>query len=318
VRAVRMAAPRKMEIVEAPDPEVGQNQVLVRMKEIAVCGSDLITFLGTHPRKYPYELGSPAHECVGIVVESKLDGYRPGDRVLYFPPPTIENALRQLVAAGADQLLKLPDHGSITEWMMAQLLGTVIRTTRELGSVLGEKVVVIGQGPVGQLFNAMMWNLGARKIIALDKVADRLKVSPKMHATHTFQVGRDDVAKAVLDLTDGKGGDLVIEAAGYEDAHNLMIDLVRVDGRAVMFGVPKHEKSTVDMYRWYRKRAKLYTFHRPNVEDDIHLALELIVEGRIDVRPILTHRFPFDRVQEAYDLFADRKDGCIKVIVEFP
>lgn len=307
-----------MEILEAPDPKIAENQVLVRMNQIAVCGSDLITFLGTHPRNYPYELGSPAHECAGTVVASKLDGYKPGDRVLYFPPPAVENGLRELVAADTDQLLKLPDHGNITEWLMAQLLGTVIRTTRELGSVLGEKVVIIGQGPVGQLFNAMMWNLGARRIIALDKVPERLVVSTKMHATHTCLVGEGDVMRAVLDLTDGKGGDLVIEAAGYEDAHRLMIDLVRIDGRAVMFGVPKFEQSTLDMYGWYRKRAPVYTFHRPKVEEDIHLALELIVQGRIDVKPILTHRFPLERVQEAYDLFADRKDGCIKVIVEFP
>ena len=316
MRAVRMSAPRKMEIIEVPDPKIANGQVLVRLTEIAVCGSDLITYLGTQPREYPANLGKPAHECVGIVVESSLDGYRKGDRVLYFPPDE-DGLCEYVVATNPIQLLKLPADGNISEWMIAQLLGTVIHAAKELGSVMSQRVAVIGQGPVGMLFDHLLWNLGARQIIAIDKVPERLAVSPKMHATHTLQVGKDDVVAAVQELTGGLGADLVVEAAGYEGSHELMLDLVRQDGRILMFGCPKNLTSTVDMYQWYRTRAKMITTWKPSVEDDIHVALEYIVQGRIDVKPILTHRFPLDRVNDAYGIFADRKDGAIKVIVEF-
>lgn len=315
MRAVRMVAPRKMEIVEVPPPAITDGTAVVRLLMNAVCGSDLITFLGTQPRNYPGELGSPSHECVGVVQESCIDGYVAGDRVLYFPPP-VENGLREIVCAEAHQLLKLPADGDLSELLLAQLLGTVFRTSRELGSVLGQTVAIIGQGPVGQLFNHVMWNLGARQIIALDVVPERLQVSPLMHATATANVRSDDPRAFVAAATGGRGADLVIEAAGYEETHRLMIDLVRRDGRIVMFGVPKFEMSSVNLFSWYHKRAQMVTYHVPDVQGDIGLALDFIVQGRVNVKPILTHRFPLTHVQDAYDLFADRRDGCIKVIVE--
>ena len=315
MRAVRMVAPRKMEIVEIEVPEISQGQVLVRLLRNAICGSDLITFLETQPRRYPGELGSPCHECAGVVEKSFLDGFEPGDRVLYFPPP-VENGLREYVAADAHQLLKLPAEGDLSELVLAQLLGTVLRTTREIGSVLGQSVAVSGQGPVGQLVDRVLWNLGAKQVIGIDSVPERLRISPLMGATAVVDATARQPWETVSRLTGGKGADLVIEAAGYEETQRLMIELVRQDGRIVMFGVPKYQRSELDLFAWYKKRAQMVTYHVPDVERDIALALQFIVEKRVDVKPILTHAFPLTRVQEAYDLFADRREGCVKVILE--
>lgn len=315
MRAVQMVARRKMEIVQAEEPVLSERRAIVRLLRNAVCGSDLITFLETQPREYPGELGSPCHECTGVVVESRLDGYAEGDRVMYFPPP-VENGLRELVAAEAHQLLKLPAEGELAQLLLSQLLGTVLRTTREIGSVLGQSVAVIGQGPVGQLFSRVMWNLGAKRVIGLDIVPERLRISPRMGASDVVNSSQGDAAERVRQLTEGRGADLVVEAAGYEETQRLMIELVRQDGRVVMFGVPKLRNSKIDLFAWYKKRAQLLTFHVPDVQRDIALALQFIVEGRVDVKPIITHSFPLSRVQEAYDLFADRRDGCVKVILE--
>jgi len=306
-----------MEFATLPDPTIGPKQVLIRMKEIAVCGSDLVAYLATQPREFPEREGRPAHECVGEVVESQLEGYSPGDRVLYFPQH--QDGLRELVVALSPiQLLKLPANGNLSEWMMAQLLGTIIHATRELGTVMSERVAVIGQGPVGQLFNHLLWNLGVRMIIAIDKIPERLAVSTTMHATHTLQVGKDNVPQAVRDLTGGPGVDLAVEASGYDETLSMMIDIVRRDGRVLMFGQPKHLAVTFPIMQMYNKRLKVITTTGPDVDLDIRMALEYIQQGRINVKPLLTHRFPFERVQEAYDLFAERKNGCIKVVVEFP
>ena len=87
-------------------------------------------------------------------------------------------------------------------------------------------------------------------------------------------------------------------------------------GRIVMFGHPKPLDSSVPVYQWYQKRAQVITHWGPDVEGEIGLALQFIREGRINIDPLLTHRFPLDRVHEAYELFADRRDGCVKVVVE--
>jgi len=317
MRVVHLIAPRKLAFETAPDPAIRRGEVLVRLKEVAICGSDLVAYLGTQPREYPDRLGRPSHECVGIVVESTLDGYRPGDRVLYFPPH--QDGLRELVVATDPiQLLKLPAEGNISEWMMAQLLGTIIHSTRKLGTVMSDRIAVIGQGPVGQLFNHLLWNLGARMVIGIDKVPARLVLSPRMHATHTFQVGKDDVREGIQSLTGGCGADVVVEASGYDETLAMMVDIVRRDGRVLMFGQPKHLAVAFPIMEMYEKRLRVITTHGPDVDLDIRTALEYIQQGRIDVKPILTHRFPLDRIQDAYELFAERKDGCVKVVVEFP
>jgi len=315
MRVIRLLGPRKIEIVSRPKPTIRPGEALVRMSEIAICGSDLLPYLGSQPREYPGVDGYPAHECVGTVAESDLDGYQPGDRVLYFP--LHQDGLQEyVIAAKPTQVLRLPADGNISEWMMAQLSGTIIHALRELGTVMSDRIAVIGQGPVGQIFNHLLWNFGAHTIIAIDRVPERLKVSPQMHATHVLQVGKDDVVAAVHALTGGRGADVVVEASGYDETLSMMIDLVRRDGRVLMFGMPKHLTVAYPIMQVYNKRLKMVATSGPDVELDINMALTYIRQGRLNVKPILTHRFKLDQVQEAFELFAERRDGCIKVVVE--
>ncbi len=316
MRVVRLVAPRKMEIVEQPDPVTGAGEVLVRMKEVAICGSDLITYLNTmEEATFPARDGKPAHECVGIIETSDMDGFAAGDPVLYFPPH--QDGLRtHAVATDPIQLLKLPDEESITHWMMAQLLGTVIFGARKLDGLMSENVAVVGQGPVGQLFNHLTWNLGARMVVGIDPIAERLEVSPRMHATHTLQYGEVDVMDEVKKLTGGRGMDVVIEASGYDESINLAYEIVRRDGRLLQFGAPKHRDQVFAPRLIYDKRLKVFGTVGPDVERDMGTALDYIVQGRIDPSPIITHRYPLDEVQDAYELYAERRKGCVKVIVE--
>jgi len=316
MRAFRLVEPRKFELVELPDPVIGDGQALVRLRETAVCGSDMLSYLGTLPTtRYPLNVGDPCHECVGDIIESKLDGYRPGDRVMFFPPGT--GGLAELgVAPSAERVLHLPE-GNLTELLVGQLLGTVIHAARELGDVMSARVAVVGQGPAGQLFSHLMWNLGARMIIAIDKVPERVAVSPRMRATHALQVGRDDVVERVKELTSGRGADVVIEAAGYDETIDLMVELVRRHGKMLLFGAAKHLRVSYPVRTMMGKRASLFTAAGPDIELDTRQALDYIADGRIDVKPILTHRIPFERAPEAYELFAERKDGCIKVILDY-
>ncbi len=315
MRAIRMTAPRTMELVELPDPKRGAGEVLVRITEVALCGSDLITYMSTRGNlEFPIKDGKPIHECVGEVLESEMEGFAEGDRVLYFPPG--QDGLRELaVASNPTQILKLPDEGDISIWMMAQLLGTVMHAARMLGDVMSERCAVVGQGPVGQFWNHLLWNLGARSVIGIDKIPERLEVSPKMHATHTLQVGRDDVATIARELTGGAGPDLVIEASGYEETLNLTFDIVKRDGRVMMFGAPKHWDQNFRLANIYEKRLHVMSTTGPEVERDIHVALEYIQQGRIDPSPILTHRFPLEKAQEAYEMYAERQQGCVKVVL---
>lgn len=321
MRAIRLTAPRTMESIEIPKPSPDAGEALIRLTEIAICGSDMGFYLDTYGIKFPGKIGFPAHECVGFVEHSEIDEFSVGDRVLWFPRH--QDGLQQYVIAhGPEQLLKLPSDGPISRWMMAQLLGTVIHALRELGDIMSERIVVIGQGPVGQLFNHMLWNLGAKMVIAVDRIPERLTVSRAMRATHTVLVGRppveyrEQLVERVREITGHPGADVVVEASGYDETIRMAIDCVRRDGRVLQFGQPKHTEQQFSMWDVYQKRLHLVSTTGPERGRDYSMALDYIREGRINVDPIITHRFPLDRVQDAYELFAERKDGCVKVIVQ--
>ena len=127
--------------------------------------------------------------------------------------------------------------------------------------------------------------------------------------------------EAVMDLTGGTGADLVVEAVGSTETLSQVFGLVRDEGQVVMFGLPE-KAGTVpfDYDAWFRKRASAYT--RLGAQDEPGLtsfrqALEWITSGAIDVRPVITHTFPGERIQEAFDLATARTDGVVKVVLEF-
>lgn len=205
------------------------------------------------------------------------------------------------------------------EALMAQPLGTVLCAMRKLPNVIDKNVAVVGQGPIGLLFCATLRNLGARRIIALDRIADRLAVSPKMGATECVNVDHGPPVEAVRRLTDGKMADLVIEAAGHREIDlNLCIALCREQGRILGFGLTDE---TVGDIRWldlHMKSINVQMSMNPDFMRDFPLAMWWISEGRIDVSPIITHRYKVEDVQAAYELFFERRDGAIKVLIDFP
>ena len=159
----------------------------------------------------------------------------------------------------------------------------------------------------------------ARHIIGIDLLEDRLKVSPKMGATATVCNSQEDPVAAVKKILNGNLPDIVIECVGHADQQmNLCFDLCKQKGELLCFGVPPQ---IIDGLRWrdlFYKNVTVHTSVNPDFRRDFPLAMQWIAEGRINVAPIITHRFPLAQLQEAFELFRDRRDGAIKVIVEFP
>jgi threonine dehydrogenase-like Zn-dependent dehydrogenase len=203
--------------------------------------------------------------------------------------------------------------------MLSQPLGTAIFALRKLPNLLDLNVVVVGQGPMGQIFNACLRNLGARQIIGIDRVAGRLEMSPRMGATTAIDATRDDPVGAVARLTADRMADVVIEAVGHANqALNLCIDLCGQEGILFSFGVPPEVIDSLQWRRLFFKNVKVHTSVNPDFNRDFPLAMRWISEKRIDLSPLITHRFPLRRIQQAYETFRDRKDEALKVLVEFP
>ena len=319
MRATRLAGPKRFESVQAELPHLQDGHVLINLQRVSICGSDLRIYDRVLPEEqYPLPVGRPCHECAGVVVESRDDAYRPGQRVIVLP--TTANGLMEYIAEPPSRLIPLPDHGDLSTLLMCQPVGTVMYSCQRIGSVLGKRVVILGQGAIGLAFTQWMAQQGARQVIVTDLLDYRLEAARRAGATHTINAAQEDVAAAVAEITHGEMADVVVEAVGRPETANLIWDLVRKLGLVALFGLP-HDEETFP-FRYNAMMDKLPTIvvtvgaRTPDPTQHIEECVDLVAQGRLDLSHMVTHRLPFDQVQRAYDMYSDKLDNVIKVVLE--
>lgn len=316
--AGQIVGKRRLEMVEIPRPDPADGEILVKLQAGAICGSDLPYFLfeTSHPAlsgaSTPLSPMLSLHELVGFVTQSRNEQFSEGDRVLALP--TVPHmGLAEYFVSSADRAVHLPA-GSPNRLVLSQPLGTVVHACRKLSEVIGQTAVVLGQGPIGQLFTALLRNLGVARLIAVDLLFERLNVSRMMGATDTICAAGMDVVRAVETITDGNRADLVIEAIGNAETLNLGMKLLRRNGTLLAFGLPHKYNYDFAFHEFFWNEGRLICSLGPSI-DDFRVAVDMIASGGIDVGPLLTHNFPLSRAQEAFTLFADRADGVMKVVL---
>ena len=316
----QVIAPGRLAFIELPLPRIAEGQLLVKLETASLCGSDIPYFL--HDTSHPSVAGQPLplrpglslHELLGTVSDCKSKRFKVGDRVLALPFHYLQGMSEYFLS---DDSLAVPlPAGPAERLVLSQPLGTVVHACRKLPNLLGKTAVVLGQGPIGQLFCALLRHMGAVRVITVDSLAERLRISSRMGATHVFGEDAGDLKAAVLDLTNGLGVDVVVEAIGKEETVNLAADLIRRHGTVILFGLPARYTFNLAIHTFFYKEAHVIGCVGPDVQHDFPLAVELIATGAIDVRPLITHKFPFLKAQDAFTLFSKRSDGAMKVILD--
>jgi alcohol dehydrogenase len=258
---------------------------------------------------------------MGTVVACPSGRYAEGERVLLYG---FDRPLFQEYCLARDDggCIRLPAEGDPEALLMSQLFGTVLHAFYKLGNLIGLDAVVLGQGPVGQLFNAALRNLGARRIIGVDPLAHRRELSSRMGATHALAPG-DDLRERVLGLTDGELPQLVVEAVGMEASFHIAADLVRRGGTLLYFGVPNKEEGrgvmSLNFLKMFSNEVRIVTSVGPDPHADYTTALQWITEERIDVRPMISHVLPFEQIQRAFEMAFDdpAPERACKVVLSF-
>ena len=319
--AAHITAPSRIELVEAPEPTLeaqpdGRRQIVFQPEMTCLCGSDLPFFQRGEEQPNP-QIGHSLHEMTGTVVTTDGARFKSGDRVLCVPYN--QCGFFERYAIHEDRAVELDTRVPEECALLAQPLGTAIFALEKLPAIMDRDVVVVGQGPMGQLMCGALRNLGAREIIAVDVLESRLANSPRMGATATIYNAKEDPVAAVAKITGGRMAEIVIEAVGHQDqALNLCIDLCQLGGRILYFGVPPEYLDRIRFRDLFVKNITLHTSVNPDFRRDFPLAMRWIGEGRIDVSKVITHRYPVSEIQTAFETFRDRKDGALKVLVEFP
>ena len=308
------------ESVPGPEPEAGR--ALVRTSLASICGSDLhIAYQGWSVTDLPLPPGRPGHEGVGEVVDGGGTGLEPGQVVLTVPNIHESATFAEYQLLHPGNLLPLPDAKPLTHLLMAQQLGTVIFGSRLLPTLHGKTVAVIGQGSVGLFHDFILRRLGAERIIAVDPVPARLQAARNMGVDEAVPETGPGATDAILDLTDGEGAGVVIDAVGSVETLNQSLAVAAKWGRVAAFGLPTTaEPVPFDWASLFRKSLTLHAVHGAQDEPglpDFRTAVDLIANGEIDMSPFVTHSFPIDRVGDAFDLADSKEDGALKVSLSF-
>jgi threonine dehydrogenase-like Zn-dependent dehydrogenase len=245
-----------------------------------------------------------------------VDTVQPGQQVIAV---TNVGGLVEYLAVPSTLCVPVPEAPDPSLWVLCQPGGTVIYALQQLGSVLGQRVVVLGQGPIGVMFTDLLARAGAAQVMVTDLHEYRLEVARQHGATHTINAAKDDVAQAVAEITGGAMADIAIEACGRPEAARQVFQSLRLQGLALIFGMSHTED--VFPFHWtemYDKLPRMMVTNSARAGVRVGVVqncVDLVAEGRLDFSYLVTHRLPFERLQEAYDLYSGKTHQAMKVIV---
>jgi L-iditol 2-dehydrogenase len=335
---------REMELREVPEPEIqAPADVKIRMEAVGVCGSDIHYYvsgnIGTQVVEYPFAVG---HECAGTVVEvgASVTRVQPGDRVAIEPAMTCgtcdqclsgrSNTCRNNRFLGcpgqADgslcEVLVMPEQNcfpirattSFANGTISEPLAIGIYAVKHSIAMKGARVGILGMGPIGFCVMLPALEQGAGPLYCTDKIGERLELAKQGGATWTGNPDREDVVAAILDQ-EPLGLDVVFECCGHQEAIDQGVRILRPGGRLMLIGIPSVERVSFQIEILRRKEIHLVNVRRQ--EGCVQDALDLIEDHRINVDQMVTHRFPFERTKEAFDLVAGYRDGVLKAMIDF-
>ena len=325
MRAVQLVAPGRLETVEVPVPELGEDEVLVRSHRGSICGSDLhIVFDGFHRGEFPAAPGFPGHEGVGIVEESRSPDIAAGDAVLVAPVPTDARCFAEWQAVAGRSLVTLPQGADLDRLLMAQQLGTTVYAMRRfwpeavVGPAAGLTAAICGAGSAGLFFAQLTRRAGFSTVVIADKAPSRLRIAKDFGADVVVDVTEGSFVEAVREATGGAGADLVIEAVGYDETRIQSLHAVRPRVRVGYFGFPEKPQgpTTWDYNEAWNKQPSIEHNHSTQVEPGLTAfreAVDLIHTGAVDVAPFLDPVYPLERAQEGFEAARDQQGGKIAI-----
>jgi L-iditol 2-dehydrogenase len=348
MRALVLPAPGKFEIRDVPVPAAGDGEVLCQVRGVAICGSDPEILrgdlAGSWPPAYPF---TPGHEWSGQVVAlgrgvvhlqlgdsvagqaHKGCGYcrhclagryticehygRPetGHRHYGFVTP---GAYAQYLAISVKSVNAMPPAMSFREGALVDTAGVVLHGLELCGITPGGTVAVIGPGPIGLIAMRLARAMGAARVIAVGRGA-RLQASRRSGADTLIDFEHDDPVRGVREATGGLGVDEAIECSGSAGTFRQAVEMVRKGGRVSLLGVPSSKVVEPLPFKHivHNEIAIFGSRANPNVS---HKVIALIAAGQLPVADLVTHAFPLEQFATALDVFVNRRDGAIKVVVE--
>lgn len=304
--------------IARPVPAPGE--VLVRMEAAAVCGSDLHAIFASD-RREPFGPGGPGHEGVGRVVESHSTRFEEGMRVLTVPHPAQGQCFAAYQVVPEAYLVPVPETLPPHTAVLAQQLGTVIFALKKFWrGPAGRTAAVIGAGPAGLAFVGAIARLGFEWVATVEPRPFRREAARSMGAALSLGAEPALTVEKLVEATDGRGADLVVEASGQDSGRILAAELLAQDGRIGFFGLPAGPHPVpLPFAVLFSKRAELATSVGAQFEPGLasfRQALTWIAQAPEYWGQLVTHRLPLAALEGALSLAANPEGPILKVVLE--
>jgi L-iditol 2-dehydrogenase len=333
VRAAVLVERSRLELRDLAEPPPAEGLVLIRVRAVGICGTDLHIFDGSVSVAYPRVLG---HEVVGEVVTGTQDSQGPGTRVILDPAivcgrcercregrgnlcPTgwllgrdRDGGLSELVAVPPTNVHALPDGVSDAAATLIQVLTTCVHAQRMTPVFPGDSVAIVGLGVAGLLHLQLAKMRGAWPVVCVTRSAKKLELARTLGADVTISADASDVAERITDASGG-GVDLAIDCVGSVTTLGHAVDAARPGGRVLAFGLIPGTDGQFPFYELYRKEL-VVTGSRAATAADFPVAIEAVDAGRVVVDALVSRKLPLQEVAKAFDVRATL--GDLKIVVE--
>ena len=321
MKSARVIARRTIEFLDVPEPsDLQEGEVQIKLEALSICGSDIyLEYDAELPEEdYPFVPGAPMHECAGVVIDSRDPEYELGQRVIVIPRDVA--GMQEQVVQTADRLIKLPDWGDLSEWVMCQHSGTALFSARQWGNPMGRRIAVLGQGGIGLTFTMIAERQGAEQIVGIDLEEYRCKTSSDLGATHTINASNDHVVEASEEITKGQMFDVVVDASGDPAGLATAVDLVKQQGQIISFSLVDPTVVTFDHRKWMGKNIQMNATVIAATQEPVQEIRDIVAlkeRGWIDPGVLKTHEMKFEEAQQAFEMYRLREDEVIKIAMSF-
>ena len=332
----------KMGFVEREIPQPADNEVLVKLEYVGICGSDMHYYetgrIGDYVVEPPFVLG---HEPGGVVVEvgKNVTHLKVGDRValepgktcghceycregkynlcpdvVFFATPPVDGVFQEYVAHEAALCFKLPENVDTLEGALIEPLAGGFHAANQGGAHAGQTAVVFGAGCIGLVSMMALKAEGVSRVYVVDIMQKRLDKAMELGATGVINSMKTDVQEEIGRLTEGKGVDLVIETAGMEVTTRQAIHVTKKGATIVLVGYSKTGEMTLPLSLALDKELTFKTVFR--YRHIYPMAIEAVASGKVNLKGIVSNIFNFDDIQAAMDKSVSDKANIVKSVVK--
>jgi len=333
-----MIKPGKIEFRDIPIPKLKNNEVLIKIMRIGVCGSDIHVYHGKHPfTTYPITQG---HEVSGMIekVGSDVSEFKPGDKVTIQPQVVCGDCYSckhgkyhicdelkvmgfqttgmasEFFVTDANRILKLPEDMSYEQGAMIEPMAVACGVFTKTGDVKGLNVIVLGAGPIGNLTAQTAKALGAKAILITDISDFRLEIAKKVGINYIVNPQKQNLSEEIVRAFGPDKADLIVDCVGINQTIDDAIENARKGTDIILVGVYE-EKPKVDLAAVQDRELRLIGMLMYQTKEYVQ-AINLVHSGKVQLEPLMTKHFEFEDYDRAYQFIIEKKDKTMKVFID--